>query len=74
MGGLAALSVAGLDTTTLITALGAFGVGLSLQSSLSQMASGILLVVLRPFQVGDTLESGTVRGALITLAYFPRRS
>lgn len=72
MGGLAALSVAGLDTTTLITALGAFGVGLSLslQSSLSQMASGILLVVLRPFQVGDTLESGTVRGRVDNIGLF----
>jgi small conductance mechanosensitive channel len=72
MGGLAALSVAGLDTTTLITALGAFGVGLSLslQSSLSQMAAGILLVVLRPFQVGDTLESGTVRGTVDSIGLF----
>ncbi len=72
MGGLAALSVAGLDTTTLITALGALGVGLSLslQSSLSQMAAGILLVVLRPFQVGDTLESGAVRGAVDNIGLF----
>ncbi len=72
MGGLAALSVAGLDTTTLITALGALGVGLSLslQSSLSQMAAGVLLVVLRPFQVGDTLESGTVKGTVDNIGLF----
>jgi small conductance mechanosensitive channel len=72
MGGLAALSVAGLDTTTLITALGALGVGLSLslQSSLSQMAAGILLVVLRPFQVGDTLESGNVKGKVDNIGLF----
>lgn len=72
IGGLAALSVAGLDTTTLITALGALGVGLSLslQSSLSQMAAGILLVSLRPFQVGDTLESGLVKGKVDNIGLF----
>jgi small conductance mechanosensitive channel len=72
VGGLTALSVAGLDTTSLITAVGALGVGLSfsLQSSLSQLAAGFLLVVLRPFQVGDTLESGGVRGKVDSIGLF----
>ncbi len=72
VGGLTALSVAGLDTTSLITAVGALGVGLSfsLQSSLSQLAAGFLLVVLRPFQVGDMLESGGVRGKVDNIGLF----
>ncbi len=54
----AALDVAGLPTASLLAALGAAGlaIGLALQGSLSNIASGVLLILFRPFHVGDQIE------------------
>ncbi len=63
----AALAKLGIQTASMIAAIGAVGlaVGLSLQGALSNFAAGILIVVFRPFKVGDlvkvTGEVGTVR-------------
>ena len=66
----AALSQIGVQTASLIAALGAAGlaIGLALQGTLSNIAAGIMLLWLRPFQVGDYIEivsgtpfAGTVR-------------
>ena len=63
---IAALSKLGVETASLVAVLGALGlaVGLSLKGSISNLASGILLIVFRPFRVGDYVEisgmSGTV--------------
>jgi len=65
-----ALSQLGVQTASLFAVLGAAGlaVGLALQGTLSNIAAGIMLLWLRPFQVGDTIEvitgnpiSGTVK-------------
>jgi small conductance mechanosensitive channel len=66
---IAVLERFGVETTSLITLLGAAGlaVGLALQGTLSNVASGVMLLVLRPFTVGDWItivtsnQSGTVR-------------
>jgi small conductance mechanosensitive channel len=60
---LAALSQLGIQTTSFIAVLGAAGlaVGLALQGSLSNFAAGFLMILFRPFRVGDFIEgAGTV--------------
>ncbi|HLH51364.1 MAG TPA: mechanosensitive ion channel domain-containing protein, partial [Roseiarcus sp.] len=54
----AALSQLGVQTASLLAALGAAGlaIGLALQSTLSNIAAGIMLLWLRPFRVGDYIE------------------
>src|ERR1700749_4115086 len=49
----------GIQTTSLVTVLGAAGlaVGLALQGSLSNFAGGVLVLVFKPFRVGDTIEA-----------------
>ena len=66
---IAVLERFGVQTTSLITLLGAAGIaiGLALQGTLSNVASGVMLLVLRPFKIGDWItiasvsQSGTVR-------------
>ena len=61
-------SMLGVATTSFIAVLGAAGlaVGLALQGSLSNFAGGVLLIVFKPYKVGDYVEmqgvSGTVQG------------
>ena len=68
---IAALAQLGLQTTSLVAALGALGlaVGLSLRNSLSNFAAGILLISLRTIRVGDYIsvgqDSGTVKAIAI---------
>lgn len=52
------LSQLGIDTTSLVALLGAAGlaVGLALKDSLSHFAAGVMLILFRPFQVGDFCE------------------
>jgi len=61
---IAALAQLGVQTTSLIALLGAAGlaVGLSLQGSLSNFAAGVLIVIFKPFRVGDAIEAGGVLG------------
>lgn len=61
---LSALSTLNVDVNSFITALGAAGVtaGLGLQSSISQLASGIQILVNHPFKSGDYIDVGTVSG------------
>lgn len=64
--GVAVLSLFGIQTASLIAVLGAagFAIGLAFQGTLSNFSSGIMLLVFRPFGVGDVVEvagqSGTV--------------
>ncbi|MEW6352321.1 MAG: mechanosensitive ion channel domain-containing protein [Thermodesulfobacteriota bacterium] len=62
----AALNQAGIQTTSLIAVLGAAGlaVGLALQSSLSNFAAGLLMIVFRPFQVGHFIQAGGTMGTV----------
>ncbi|WP_308389724.1 mechanosensitive ion channel domain-containing protein [Acidithiobacillus sp. AMEEHan] len=63
---IAALGQLGVQTTSLLAMLGAAGlaIGLALQKSLADFAAGVLLLILRPYKVGDSIEvvgvSGTV--------------
>ena len=56
--GVAALSQLGVQTASLLAALGAAGlaIGLALQGTLANIAAGIMLLWLRPFRVGDYIE------------------
>ncbi len=59
-----AISQLGVQTTSFIAVLGAAGlaVGLALQGSLSNFASGVLIILFRPFRAGDFVEAGGVMG------------
>lgn len=61
---MAALDRVGFDTTSLIAVVGAasLAVGLALQANLSNLAAGVLILIFRPFRVGDTVEAGGVTG------------
>lgn len=56
---LSVASQVGIETTSFIAALGAAGlaVGMALQGSLSNFAGGVLILVLKPFKIGDTIDS-----------------
>lgn len=60
------LSQLGVETASLVAVLGAMGlaVGLALQGSLSNFASGVLLILLRPCKIGDYVEAGGVAGTI----------
>ncbi len=61
-----ALNTAGMSTAPLVAALGAAGlaIGLALQGSLSNLAWGVLLVIFRPFRVGDFVTAGGIDGTV----------
>lgn len=63
---LSALSTLNIDVNSFITALGAAGItaGIGLQSSISQLASGIQILVNHPFKAGDYVDLGTVSGTV----------
>lgn len=69
---IAAISQLGIQTTPLIALLGAAGlaVGLALQSSLSNLASGVMLVLFRPFSKGDFVEAGGTSGTVLEVGLF----
>ena len=64
-----ALNTAGMPTAPLVAALGAAGlaIGLALQGSLSNLAWGVLLVIFRPFRVGDFVTAGGIDGTVESL-------
>lgn len=69
---IAALSQLGINTTSLVALLGAAGlaIGLSLQSSLSNFASGVMLIIFRPFTKGDFVEAGGATGVVDNISIF----
>ena len=68
----AALGKLGLETASIIAVLGAAGlaIGLALQNSLSNFAAGVLIVLFRPFKVGDLVEIGGVLGTVSDIHIF----
>lgn len=60
------LSQLGLDTTSLVALLGAAGlaVGFALKDSLSHFAAGVMLILFRPFKVGDFVQVDGVMGSV----------
>ena len=69
---LASLSVFGVETTTFAAILGAAGIaiGLAMQGSLSNFASGVMLLLFRPFKVGDTVIAAGQRGRVDEIQLF----
>jgi len=63
---LMALSQVGVQTTSFVAILGAAGlaIGLSLQGSLSNIASGVLIIMFRPFRAGEYVDAGGVSGTV----------
>lgn len=69
---IAALGQLGIQTTSFIAILGAAGlaVGLALQGSLSNFAAGFLMIIFRPFKVGDFIEAAGVAGVVEEIQIF----
>ena len=69
---IAALAQVGIQTTSLIAVLGAasLAIGLALQGSLANFAAGVLLIIFRPFKVGDYVECGGTAGAVEEIQIF----
>ena len=69
---IASLDQLGVNTTSLIALIGAAGlaIGLALQGSLQNLASGVMLIVFRPFNDGDFIEAAGVSGVVETIGIF----
>ncbi len=69
---IAALGALGFETTSFVAVIGAAGlaVGFALQGSLSNFASGVMLVIFRPFSVGDYVEVGGQSGSVEEIHIF----
>ncbi len=69
---IAALDQLGVNTTSLIALIGAAGlaIGLALQGSLQNLASGVMLIVFRPFKDGDFIEAGGTMGVVEQIGIF----
>tara|TARA_B100001013_G_scaffold63406_1_gene33169 strand:+ start:272 stop:1111 length:840 start_codon:yes stop_codon:yes gene_type:complete len=68
----AVLAEFGVQTTSIIAVLGAAGlaIGLALQGTLQNIAAGIMLLVLRPFRVGEYIDAGGVSGTIDAINLF----
>ena len=66
------ISKLGIETSSFVAILGAAGlaVGLSLQGSLSNFAGGMLIIVFKPFRVGETIEAQGVIGTVSEIQLF----
>ncbi len=69
---IAALEKLGVETTSFAALIAAAGlaIGLALQGSLSNFASGVLLIIFRPFKVGDFVEAGGISGTVEAVEIF----
>lgn len=68
----AALEKLNIKTTSFVAILGAAGlaVGLALQGSLANFAAGVLMIIFKPFKVGDLVEAGGVLGTVREIGIF----
>jgi small conductance mechanosensitive channel len=62
----------GVQTASIIAAMGAAGlaIGLALQGTLQNIAAGIMLLILRPFRVGESIETKDVNGTIQEIGLF----
>lgn len=69
---IAVISKLGIESSSFLTILGAAGlaIGLSLQGSLSNFAGGMLIILFKPFKLGDTIEAQGVSGTVIDIQIF----
>jgi small conductance mechanosensitive channel len=68
----AVLNQFGVETTSIIALLGAAGlaIGLALQGTLSNIASGVMLLMLRPFKIDEYVEAGGISGTVVQIGLF----
>jgi len=68
----AVLNQFGVQTTSIIAVLGAAGlaIGLALQGTLANVAAGVMLLILRPFNVGDYVDAGGDAGTVVEIGLF----
>ena len=66
------LDLFGFNTASLLTVLGAAGlaIGLAMKDSLSNIAAGIMLLILRPYKLGDYIDCGSVSGTIQQMGLF----
>lgn len=69
---IAVISKLGIESSSFVAILGAAGlaVGLSLQGSLSNFAGGMLIILFKPFKLGDAIEAQGVSGTVIDIQIF----
>jgi len=69
---IAALNQLGIQTASFIAVMGAAGlaIGLALQGSLGNFAAGVLMIIFKPFKVGDFIEGGGVAGIVEKIEIF----
>lgn len=67
-----AMNALGIDTTSVIALVGAAGlaIGLAWQDNLSNVASGVMLITIRPFEVGDLIEGSDFTGFVDEIGIF----
>ncbi|HCW49902.1 MAG TPA: mechanosensitive ion channel family protein [Brevundimonas sp.] len=72
IGMIAVLQRLGVQTTSIIAVLGAasLAVGLALQGTLSNVAAGVMLLILRPYRVGESIDVGGASGTVQKLDLF----
>ena len=65
-------SMIGIETTSFVAAIGAAGlaIGLALQGSLANFAGGVLILMFRPFRIGDWIEAQGVAGTVDSIQIF----
>jgi len=70
--GIAVLQLFGIQTASLVAVLGAtsLAIGLALQGTLSNLAAGVMLLLFRPFRIGDDVEVGGKAGKVRALSLF----
>ena len=70
--GISILSHFGVQTTSIVAAIGSVGVaiGLALQGSLSNFAGGVIILLLKPFKVGDYIVQGDLEGVVSEIQLF----
>jgi|TARA_R110000782_G_scaffold102596_8_gene189829 small conductance mechanosensitive channel len=69
---IAVLSNFGVQTASIIAVLGAAGlaIGLALQGTLSNIAAGVMILVLRPLKVDEFVEAGSISGTVVEITLF----
>ncbi|MBD3216859.1 MAG: mechanosensitive ion channel [candidate division Zixibacteria bacterium] len=69
---IAAIATLGIQTASFVAVLGAAGlaVGFALQGSLANFASGVMLIIFRPFKAGDYVEAGGMAGTVEEIHIF----
>lgn len=71
-GGVAILGMFGIETTSFAAILGAasLAIGMAFQGTLGHLASGVLIMVFRPFKIGDVVKAGGEIGAVNEIGLF----